>query len=211
VEIAQWLSTLGITVFLTKYRVPRRKKLDKHHVALQDAQRAIRLVRSQAAEFAVNPTEIGVLGFSAGGHLAALTVSQQRHESYPAIDVLDTASARPDFAILIYPAYLTVKTDSPRLDSLFAPLPGRQDYPPIYLAVAADDKFTLGSLQYLLQLHQAKTFGELHMFARGGHGTGLDARGYPFSEWTKSCARWLDDFKQGITHIRFADRYSPDP
>ena len=139
-EIAEWLNKQGITAFIVKYRVPRREGLEKHSVALQDAQRAIRIVRSRAKEFGVSADQIGVLGFSAGGHLAAATVHQFDQRSYEAVDAAklpyDQASAKPDFAVLIYPAYLITDRTGSEIDPLLKPLPSRADYPPMFLAVA---------------------------------------------------------------------------
>lgn len=204
-DIAAWLNEQGITAFVAKYRVPRREGLEKHAVALQDAQRAIALVRSRAAEFGIDPQQIGVLGFSAGGNLAALTVHQSAKRSYQADDVIDQTATRPNFAILVYPAYMVAEgrvagTDGSALDPLIEPLRSRNDYPPIYLAVAADDRFAPDSLHYLLHLHQVKVPGELHVYASGGHGKGLRESGGPFAQWTRSCRRWLDDLKYGTVH-----------
>ncbi|WP_182867715.1 alpha/beta hydrolase [Rhodopirellula sp. JC639] len=204
-DIARWLNSLGITAFVTKYRVPRRDGLDKHAVALQDAQRAIRLVRSRATDFDIDPNQIGVLGFSAGGNLAMLTVHQSDFQSYPPGDAMDKVDVAPNFAILIYPAYLTADGTTDGLDPLVKALPSRSDYPPVYLAVAADDRFAPDSLHYLLHLHQANVPGELHVYASGGHGKGLREIGGPFAQWTRSCARWLDDLKRGTTQVIVAD------
>ncbi len=200
-QIARWLCGQGITAFVTKYRVPRREGMDKHAVALQDAQRAIRLVRSRADAFNIDPQQIGVLGFSAGGNLAALTVHHSDRQSYPAGDSIDAVRADPDFAILIYPAYLTADDTDNGLDPLIQPLKSSNDYPPTYLAVAADDRFAPDSLHYLLHLHHAKVPAELHVYASGGHGKGLRAIGGPFAQWTRSCARWLADLKSGTTNV----------
>ena len=200
-DIAEWLNRQGITAFIAKYRVPRREGLEKHTVALQDAQRAIRLVRSRAAEFGIKADQIGVLGFSAGGNLAALTVHQAETRSDDAIDQIDKLSARPDFAVLIYPAYLRAENDSEQLSPLIAPLRSRNDYPPIFGAVAADDRFAPDSIYYALHLHQQQIAGELHVYASGGHGKGLRKTGGPFSRWTRSCERWLSDLKRGTTSI----------
>lgn len=198
-DIAAWLNSQGITAFVAKYRVPRREGMEKHAVALQDAQRAIRIVRSRAAEFGVNPDQIGVLGFSAGGNLAALTVHQASHSSYQRVDSIDDASAKVNFAVLIYPAYLMADGSDSKLAPLTTALKSRNDYPPIYLAVAADDRFATDSLHYMLHLHQTKVPAELHVYASGGHGKGMRDIGGPFAQWTKSCSRWLADLKQGTT------------
>lgn len=200
-DIAEWLNRQGITAFVAKYRVPRREGLEKHAVALQDAQRAIRLVRSRAEEFGIESDQIGVLGFSAGGHLTALTVHQAKSPSYESIDEIDKLSARPDFAVLIYSAYLVAADGGPELDPLLAPLQSRNDYPPIFSAVAADDRFAPDSIYYALHLHQQKVAGELHVYASGGHGKGLREIGGPFARWTKACERWLADLKHETTSL----------
>ena len=192
-EVAQWLNKQDITALVAKYRVPRRNGLPKHSAALQDAQRAIRIVRSRAKEFGIDPDKIGVLGFSAGGHLSALCVHQAGVPSYDPIDDYDKASARPDFAIPIYPAYLTIDRDGSEVDPLVGKLASRNDYPPIFTTIAADDPFTPGTLHYLLSLQKEKVRYEFHVYPRGGHGKGLRKTGYPFSEWIGPCERWLKE------------------
>ena len=192
-EVAEWLNKQGITAFVAKYRVPRRKGLEKHHVALQDAQRAIRLVRSRASEFGIDPSKIGVLGFSAGGHLTTLCIHQSGVPSYEPIDEIDKASAAPNFAIPIYPAYLTTDNKSGQLDPLFASLKP-SDFPPLFMTIAADDdRFIPGNLHYLLKLEKEGISYEFHVYPKGGHGKGLRKTGYPFSQWTVPCERWLKD------------------
>src|SRR5207302_808074 len=110
-EICDWLNSVGVTGVLLKYRVPSRKGLEKHTAALQDVQRAIGMVRLHSKEWSIDPKRIGVLGFSAGGHLAAGASTNYETRTYPALDDADKESCRPDFAVLIYPAYLTVKSD----------------------------------------------------------------------------------------------------
>ena len=200
-EIAAWLNNLGITAFVTKYRVPRRQGMEKHAVALQDAQRAIRIVRSRAGEYGIDPAQVGVMGFSAGGNLAALTIHKASHPSYEPIDEIDKAKLLPDFAMLVYPAYLTADRNGPELDPIFTGLENRNAYPPIFNAVAADDPFAPSSLYYLLHLHKQRVPGELHVYEKGGHGKGIQERGYPFSQWTKAAERWLTDLKRGTTQI----------
>ncbi len=108
-EVCEWLNSLGITGALLKYRVPKRPGLEKYAAALQDAQRALGLLRHQSKAYGFDPKRIGVIGFSAGGHLAAALSNNYDHRTYPAVDEADTASCRPDFTLLVYPAYLTVK------------------------------------------------------------------------------------------------------
>src|SRR5690349_387548 len=111
-EVCEWLNSLGVTAFLLKYRVPKREHLEKHTAALQDAQRALGIARHQAKEWGLATNRIGVLGFSAGGHLAATLSNTSDQRTYPKVDDADTVSCRPDFTVLIYPAYLTVKDEN---------------------------------------------------------------------------------------------------
>lgn len=189
-EIAQWLNDQGITAFLCKYRVPRREGRDKHTVALQDAQQAITMIRARAEEFGIESDQLGVIGFSAGGNLAALTVHQAPNRRL-----------KPDFALLIYPAYLNLEREGAELDPVLRTLRGRADYAPTFIAVAKDDPFAAGSLHYFRHLQLQRIATELHVYNAGGHGKGLDLRGYPFSAWTRAAERWLADLKHGTTHI----------
>ncbi len=189
-EIAQWLNDQGITAFICKYRVPRREGMAKHAVALQDAQQAIRLIRKRAGEFGVESDKLGVIGFSAGGNLAALTVHQAPNRRL-----------KPDFALLIYPAYLNLEREGAELDPVLRTLRGRADYAPAFIAVAKDDPHAAGSLHYFRHLQLQRIAAELHVYNAGGHGKGLDVRGYPFSAWTRAAERWLADLKHGTTHI----------
>lgn len=182
VRVCQWLQGLGVTAFLLKYTVPRPRKGPKHSAALPDALEAIRLVRSGAKRFGVDPGKIGVLGFSAGGHLIALTCYAKDAES------------RPDFAIPIYPAYTVVDRNGSELDPLLAE-PDQETMPQIFIAIAADDPFRPGAVHWFHRLHERSVAAELHVYERGGHGKGLREQGYPFSEWTKACERWLRDLE----------------
>ena len=185
-EIAEWLNRQGITAFVCKYRVPRREGLAKHHVALEDAQQAIRFVRRNAKMFGIRVDQIGVMGFSAGGHLSAMCI----HHA-DAVTAPDQISVRPDFALLIYPAYLTAERDT--LEGAPELVPLKSKWPPVFVTVAVDDPFALGAVSYTLRLRQEKASVELHMYERGGHGKGLQKRGYPFSQWTTPAERWLKD------------------
>jgi len=190
VKVAQWLNEQGIHAFLVKYRTPRRKGLDKHAVALQDAHRAIRLVRSQAEAFGVSPDNIGVLGFSAGGHLAALTSTVQEKPSYQAIDEIDKASPLPDFNILIYPAYTADKAG--QVDPM---LLQEKKASPTFIATAADDRFTLEQYHFVESRLKTKTPLAFHVYETGGHGKGILPGPHAFSQWPRECARWLEDLK----------------
>jgi acetyl esterase/lipase len=188
VKVAQWLNEQGIHAFLVKYRTPRRKGLEKHAVALQDAHRAMRLVRGQAEAFGISPDKIGVLGFSAGGHLAALTSTEQDKPSYPAIDELDSVSPLPDFNILIYPAYTADKAG--QVDPL---LLQEKTGSPTFIATAADDRFTLEQYHFVQSRLKTKTPVAFHVYETGAHGKGILPGPYAFSQWPRECARWLED------------------
>ena len=186
-EVAEWLNSLGATGIVLKYRVPRQRD-----AAFQDAQRAVSLVRSRAAEWGIDPRRIGILGFSAGGHLAARVSTNHKERAYKPVDAADQMSCRPDFAILIYPAYLA-SAEATGLDE--AGLPVTAETPRTFIAIAAGDKFTTGALYYMLALKKAKVSAELHVFALGGHGCGLRKTDAAVTTWPARCARWLRDLK----------------
>jgi len=190
-EIAEWLNTLGITGIVLKYRVPRRPNDAKGEpplCALQDAQRALRLVRSKASEWKLDEAKIGLLGFSAGGHLAAWASTNHNSLSYPAIDAVDKLSGRPDFTVLIYPAYL-VTPDNTALTPLITV---NQQTPPAFLAHAYDDGVPAdNSVQYFLALKRAQVNAELHIYPSGGHGYGMRPSQHTVSSWPKRLEEWL--------------------
>ena len=134
--ICEWLNSLGITGFLLKYRVPRRKNRLKHEAPLQDAQRAIGMIRKNAVEWKVDPDRLGILGFSAGGNLAVMTLTSFSSRSYPKVDAADELSCRPSFGILIYPAYLV---DRKKRDKLFPEIKITKNTPPCFFAHTGDD------------------------------------------------------------------------
>jgi acetyl esterase/lipase len=187
VEAGRWLNDQGITAFLLKYRVPQR---DRVPVALQDAQRALSLVRSRAGEFGVDPDWIGILGFSAGGNLAAQCCHTYRDRSYGPVDAHDKASCRPNFALLIYPAYLAGQ--DAKLAETFANSQ-RNMTPPVFVAFAVNDHWIEGGFRYVLALREARVPVAFHAYEAGGHGKGLRREGYPFCRWTFSAKRWLGD------------------
>ncbi|HEY8749438.1 MAG TPA: alpha/beta hydrolase, partial [Tepidisphaeraceae bacterium] len=170
-EICQWLNSRGVTGVLLKYRVPSRKGLEKHSAALQDVQRAIGIVRHRAKEWKIDPARIGVLGFSAGGHLAAAASNNFEKRTYEAVDEADKESCRPDFAVLIYPAYLVSKEDTTKT----APeLKVTRQTPPTFITMTEDDPVGVeGAFTYVLAMKKAKVPGEIHVYPRGGHGYGL--------------------------------------
>ncbi len=189
-EVCAWLNSIGVTAVLLKYRVPKRAGLEKHTPPLQDAQRALGLVRARAGELGIDPHRIGVLGFSAGGHLAALLSNQHATRTYPAVDSADAVSCRPDFAVLIYPAYLTVKEKNDALAPELAV--SATTTPPTFLAMAEDDPVRVeNALFYYFALRQAGVSAELHLYPKGGHGYGLRRTDVTVTTWPDRLADWL--------------------
>jgi acetyl esterase/lipase len=191
-EVAEWLSSLGITGIILKYRVPRRPDEPKDQPArrpLQDAQRAVSLVRIKANVWGLDPDRIGMVGFSAGGHLAIATATSFEHRSYEPIDAIDKVSCRPDFAILVYPGYLKAKDRDELAPGLSIPV----GTPPIFLAHGGDDIISPPehSVVMYLALKRARIPAELHVYAGAAHDFGVRDSGRPCSTWTQSCAAWL--------------------
>jgi acetyl esterase/lipase len=188
-EVCNWLNSQGITAVLLKYRVPRRKGLPPYEAPLQDAQRAVSIVRSRAGEWNIAPAHIGVLGFSAGGNLAALASTRFAERAYAGIDAADNVSCRPDFAVLIYPAYLT----KPEPSNTIAPeVTISQQTPPTFIVQTEDDPVHVeNSLAYYLALKNAHVPAEMHLFSRGGHGYGMRNTGAPVNRWPDELKAWL--------------------
>lgn len=189
-EVCEWLNSIGVTAVLLKYRVPRRAGLEKHAAPLQDAQRAMGLVRQRAAELGIDPKRIGVLGFSAGGHLAAALSNNHTTRTYEAIDAADQTSCRPDFSVLIYPAYLTVKEKN---DAVAPELPvSTTNTPPTFIAMAEDDPIRVETaLYYYIALKNAKVPAEMHLYPKGGHGYGLRRTADDVTTWPDRVGDWL--------------------
>lgn len=191
-EVAAWLNSIGVTAAILKYRVPRRPGTpsDRPPVsALMDAQRAVSLLRSKAGGMGIDPGRIGMLGFSAGGHLTAWAATNHDRRAYPTLDAVDEVLCRPDFAVLIYPAYLQKAKGSTEL-SPEVRVDART--PPCFFAHAWDDPISPeNSVSMFLALKRAGTPADLHVFAAGGHGFGLRASDKPCSTWPARCADWL--------------------
>lgn len=181
-EIAEWLNKLGISAFVLSYRVPNKKE-----GALQDAQRAIRIVRSNAIKWNIDATKIGIMGFSAGGSLSARASTLYNSRAYAPADNLDSLSCRPDFAMLIYPAYLDLGENR----TLTPELKLSKDTPPIFIFQTSDDNYGNSSLVMASALRDAKLPVELHIVPKGGHGYGLRT-GNPAAEtWPGLAEKWL--------------------
>ena len=198
-EIVQWLNTLGVTGVLLKYRVPGRQKGDaeKHRHALQDAQRAMGLVRLHAKDWGIDPNRVGILGFSAGGHLSATACNNYEKRTYEAVDEADRLSCRPDFAVLIYPAYLKAGmgyNDLDKVDPLqHAEAMSARMTPPTFIAVSEADGYAGSGVAYFAALARAKVPAALHVYPGGKHGTGMQE--YPLSRWGDEAAQWMRDMK----------------
>lgn len=181
-EIAAWLNRAGYAAAVLKYRVPRNR-----NGALQDAQRALGLLRHHAGEWGLDPNRIGVLGFSAGGHLAASLSNHYDKREYSEVDAADQISCRPDFTVLVYPAYLGA-TDSTLADDI----PVSAQTPPAFIVQTQDDRrLVSSSTAYYLALSRVRVTAELHLFPTGGHGYGLRSSAYPVSQWPQLCETWM--------------------
>lgn len=190
-EVAEWLNTLGVTGIVLKYRVPARKDRPRYEAPLQDAQRAMSIVRSRAGEWGLKPDKIGILGFSAGGHLSACTMTNYDRRSYDAVDEADKESCRPDFAVLVYGAYLEKQGGG-----LATEIRVTDKTPPAFLVHAGDDQLgPENSLTLYRALKTAKVPAEVHIYTSGGHGFGLRPSEHPVSHWPARCAEWMKAMK----------------
>ncbi|WP_337175777.1 alpha/beta hydrolase [Paludisphaera sp.] len=193
-EVAAWLNSIGVTGIVLKYRVPRREGTPPEKLPIQplmDAQRAVRLVRSKAAEWKLDPGRVGVLGFSAGGHLSAAACTRFGEEVYPPADDVDKLDARPDFAVLVYPGGME------DLNNPDNPATRVTDgTPPMFMAHAGDDHVgPINSVNMYSALKKAGVPAELHIYASGGHGFGLRPSDKPCSTWPRRCEEWMRSMK----------------
>jgi acetyl esterase/lipase len=190
-EVCDWLNAKGITCILLKYRVPDTGPyMAKSPAALEDAQRAVGMVRARATEWHIDPNRIGVLGFSAGAHLAVALSTHYEKRLYPSQDAADQLSCRPDFAVVIYPGYLADDKDN-FLDKL--DIHPDEKTPPAFIVQAEDDPVHVeNSTTYFLALKKVKVPAELHLYAAGGHGYGLRRRpDLPVTTWPDRVEDWL--------------------
>jgi acetyl esterase/lipase len=188
-EVAAWLNSIGVTAVVLKYRVPRRDKDSPHAAPLQDAQRAIRLTRQHARAWGIDPQRLGMLGFSAGGHLTVMAGTHWDEQTYEPVDEADKLSCRPDFLIPIYAAYLGDPQEPMKLSSLVRVT---EKTPPVFMAVTYDDENRGAQAALLLaELKKHNVPAELHVFLKGGHGYGLRPSEDPVSGWPRLCEQWL--------------------
>jgi acetyl esterase/lipase len=188
-DVATWLNGIGVTGIVLKYRVPLPKGQAKDQVtqsAHQDAQRAISLVRSKAKDWGIDTKRIGMLGFSAGGHLTAMTMTHFDERGYESIDEVDKVSCRPDFGVLVYPAYML------KGDELDGAIKVTKATPPALFVHAGDDMYLAeGSVRMYLALRKAGVASEMHIYTKGGHGFGMRKGNLPANQWPQRCEEWL--------------------
>ena len=199
-EICDWLTSKGITCVLLKYRVPNSgpswdqlcgcDRNTRSSMPLEDARRTIALVRFHAAEWHVDPHKIGVLGFSAGGHLVAAVSTHFDRRVYDAVDAADRESSRPDFAVALYPGHLFIDHDKVELNP---DIHVTRNTPPTFLLQAENDNVddVNNSLVYYIALKNAKVPAELHLYAEGGHAFGLRQTKLPITRWPRLVETWL--------------------
>jgi acetyl esterase/lipase len=207
-QIGQWLNSFGVTGFILQYRHRNSGAGYGHPAPLQDAQRAIRTVRRRAREWGIEPDRIGILGFSAGGHLTSTALTHYNDKVYQARDEIDKASARPDFGVLIYPVISFTEwfTHKGSRRNLLGAEPNEELYekfsnekqvtaetPPCFLIHTWEDKGVPpeNSIAFYLALRKAKVPAEMHVFAKGRHGFGLGKDIPGTSSWPKLCEDWM--------------------
>ena len=180
--IAEWLNSHGISAFILIYRVPKKRK-----DAFEDIQRAVRIVRARASEWNIDPNRIGVMGSSAGGHLAARVSTGFDSKTYQEVDKFDGASCKPDFTVLLYPAYMN------KGEVLSEDFTVSNEISPTLIVTAKDDGFFPGSQIFADALKEAGASIRVHFFEKGGHGFSLRPKEYPLSTWPDLCLQWLQD------------------
>jgi len=188
-EVCEWLNTLGVSAALLKYRVPRREGRPFHEAPLEDVHRAIGIIRTRAEEWKVNPKRVGILGFSAGGNLAAHAVTFAGERTYPTDPKVDSVDPVPNFGVLIYAAYLL---EEGKPDNLNPDIKVTGKTPPTFLAVAHDDKrFVEGSARFYIEMFRNGRPCELHIFQKGGHGFGFDKTEEEIRQWPTLAGAWM--------------------
>ena len=189
VEVARWLNSIGVTGLVVQYRVPRSRTLAKHTLPLKDAHRAMRLARHHAGEWKIQTDRIGMLGFSAGGHLTAVAGTQFENAASDEDDPVAAHSCRPDFLMLIYPAYLNAAGSETQLSPECTV---HKNTPPTLMIHTADDRISAtNSVAFFLALKRFKIPAELHIYPSGGHGYGLRPSQHAVSSWPQRAQQWM--------------------
>lgn len=187
-EVCGWLNSIGVSAALLKYRVPARAGLPRHAAPLQDAQRAMGILRSRANELGIRSGRLGAIGFSAGGHLVA-ALSSATDRTYGRLDAADGFSARPDFNIIIHPGYLVLKEQG---DQIAPDVAVTTNSPPTFLAMTQDDPVRVeNAVLYYMALKQAGVPAELHAYPTGGHGYGLRRTEHFVTTWPDRAGDWM--------------------
>jgi acetyl esterase/lipase len=180
--IAEWLNEHGVSAFILIYRTPKKRK-----DAFEDIQRAVRMVRARASEWKIDPKRIGVMGSSAGGHLSVRVSTGFDIQAYQKVDKHDDVSCKPDFTVLLYPAYMN------KGEALSEDFTVSDELSPTLIITAKDDGFFPGSEIYAKALKEAGASVRVHFFEKGGHGFTLRPKQYPLSTWPDLCLQWLRD------------------
>jgi acetyl esterase/lipase len=188
-DIAHWLNSAGITAIVLKYRVPSRPDMPRYMAALQDAQRAVCIIRSNADQLHIDPHRLGMIGFSAGGQMVADVTTNYDKLAYPAVDAMDKQSTRPDFALAIYPGGVAAKDGTANVTSDVRPT---KNTPPTFIVIATDDRNgSENAVYYYLALKKAGASAELHVFSEGNHGFALHPTTAPHGAWPNLALAWM--------------------
>ena len=189
-DVATWLTSIGVTGIVLKYRIPVREGMARSLPASQDAQRAMSLIRTKAPEWGIDPKRVGILGFSAGGQVAANLITGFEKRMYESIDAIDQAPTRPDFSIIIYPGGILQRGSEP--PALNPEIRVTKETPPTFLAISHDDRGGSEQAVYLyLALKKAAVPAELHVWGEGGHGYGIRPGTTPHTTWPARAADWM--------------------
>ena len=188
-EVCKWLNSIGVSAGLLKYRVPRRDNLEKHHAPLQDVHRAIGIIRQNAEAWSIDADKVGILGFSAGGHLSSMAITWDAKHTYTTDPELDHEDIVPDFGVLVYPAY---QIDENNQDKLSPEITVDENTPPVFVVCAhGDKKWVEGSARFYIEMRRNDRPCELHIFARGGHGFGYQNTLEEIRQWPNLVEKWL--------------------
>lgn len=207
-DIAKWLNSMGITAFVLKSRLPGEGHADAKHVPLQDSQRALKIIRSNAAKWGLNPQKVGVVGLSSGGHLASMLGTNYDKKVYASIDAVDKESAHPDFMVLAYPpistnaripqngpdkAPLSPMAKQELYDEYPTDLQITKDTPKTFIVTADDDPKvpSENAIRFYMGLKKAGIPAELHIFMHGGHGFAIRNANGAVAAWPELCRAWM--------------------
>jgi acetyl esterase/lipase len=189
-DAAAWLNSLGVTAIVLKYRLPAKEGEPRFGPALKDAQRSVSLVRFKAKEWGIDPARIGMMGFSAGGHLSAAVSTNFEKRSYEAKDEIDQVSSRPDFAILIYPGGMVDKEKG----GLTPEITVTEKTPPAFMIMSHDDRVNSENcILYYMALKKANVNAEMHIYSAGGHGYGMRPGDKSHNKWIDRAGEWLKE------------------